>query len=873
MTQAPLLPSNASELERDLSLSSDSLNRLGSGPPKIRTGKRLDIQDDVIPWLILEYGLGELLPYIPDQRQAVREGVKWQRVRGTPAAVRTSLGWIGFDAQIEESERGSIRWADFQLGLDQAPNGLQFTENVVQVSRLSSPVRSRLFRIYGGWFDFRRFKLDDHGLSTGSWLCDHTGVYLEQDREVPWPQLSFGREIKRDASFTESFVAGGSVHRHRTDLGFYEDRLILDFNQLSELVWRTFHMDVAKACISRMHFQEWGPIWQRATNWTTAGWDSVFDWANKINAITPALKFCKAGMYLSDQDAKLGDTNACLPATDVVEVGDGPFVLSEGDLDTGFGILSEHVSRLEYQEILERFERNTDAEADHSASTHNLGDNAELYRHGETTRFVKYNDTFQLNLNLLDEFPPLLTHAAYSRNHSYSWENGWFDFDSWDSVSWKEAFKWEGNRFSLDQHFTLEAAGIYLSDSDPLEETNATFSTPFNSRFERNTDAEAIHTGSGHLLGESADPGVLSREHQRLITYNDRFQLSLNRLSEFVDLTSFQSNIRAHTTGFVQAQVQVDQWQVATQTWSSPIDWQSAGWFDLNAQNESWLSGYSWTNFPQLEQFFEETISEVELSETGAFGDLNFLLGSEFSSVSERFTQTEVNALAVQPSLLRSLDREHKRILPYNDTFELDLNLLDEFIPLVSFQSNTREHGDETNISRRFQTIWADTSFGWDATVNDWQTLGWYQEADELSWAEAYSWADTPQLQRYTRHAKAAVVLSDSDPLSSTNATLGWNFGDERFDRDYHTTATDTRGAFDGRDHKRLKQAELQWLIDEPTWTDNDEFGLAGDETWTTSSADWSSIDWTTAEDWILDGAFTTWSIYTVHAETSHQTI
>ena len=99
----------------------DLLSRLEGGPPKIRTGKRVDIQDDVIPWLILEYGLGELLPYIPDQREAVREGVKWQRVRGTPAAVRTALGWIGFDALIEESDAGSFRWAEFQLCLDQAP--------------------------------------------------------------------------------------------------------------------------------------------------------------------------------------------------------------------------------------------------------------------------------------------------------------------------------------------------------------------------------------------------------------------------------------------------------------------------------------------------------------------------------------------------------------------------------------------------------------------------------------------------------------------------------------------------------------------------------------------------------------------------------
>ena len=161
-----LLPSNATKLERALSGSTDWLERLHNAGPLLRTSKRLNIPDSVVPWLIYEYGLGELLPYLQDPRTAISTGVLWQRLRGTPESFRIALSWIGNDGEIEESEAGSIRWAQYQLGLAQAPNGLDQTDSVVELSRLSSPVRSSLFRIYGGWYDGRRFRLDEHKLSS-----------------------------------------------------------------------------------------------------------------------------------------------------------------------------------------------------------------------------------------------------------------------------------------------------------------------------------------------------------------------------------------------------------------------------------------------------------------------------------------------------------------------------------------------------------------------------------------------------------------------------------------------------------------------------------------------------------------------------------
>ena len=85
MTSDHLLPPNATALERSLSLSTDLLTRLGGETEPLK-GFKTDPSDSLLPWLIWEYGLGELLPYLPDPRRAIAEGIRWQRLRGTPAA-------------------------------------------------------------------------------------------------------------------------------------------------------------------------------------------------------------------------------------------------------------------------------------------------------------------------------------------------------------------------------------------------------------------------------------------------------------------------------------------------------------------------------------------------------------------------------------------------------------------------------------------------------------------------------------------------------------------------------------------------------------------------------------------------------------------
>lgn len=262
-----LLPPNATQLERDFSRACSSLERIGRPVPTIRTAKRVEILDSVVPWLIYEYGLGEILPYIGNnQRRALAEGLLWQRIRGTPEAVRIALGWIGVEGLIDESEGGSARWAEYQLGLSAATSGDEIIDNIVGGTRISSPVRSRLQRIYAV-YDFRRFVLDDSLLSDGGILSDHSGVRPRPD----WPQISYGQIV------TSLVLENATVASTHTDvigvLAEMSDRFILSRSKLDE-EWHTINHPALLTTLEGLSAEYEGQTWAAIT-WQPTAWGDV----------------------------------------------------------------------------------------------------------------------------------------------------------------------------------------------------------------------------------------------------------------------------------------------------------------------------------------------------------------------------------------------------------------------------------------------------------------------------------------------------------------------------------------------------------------------------------------------------------------------
>jgi P2-related tail formation protein len=266
MSRYDLLPPNATQLERDLSRATSYLQRIGRPVPTIRTAKRVNIPDGVVPWLVYEYGLGELLPYLSDQRLAIAEGVQWQRIRGTPAALKIALSWLGLIGTLEESEAGTYRWAEYQLGLAEATQGDDAINDVVGVCRISSPVRSRLQRIYAV-YDFRRFVLDDSLLSDGGMLSDHSGVRPRPD----WPQISYGQVA---SSLVQQDATATSTHTDQVSMLVRNfDRFLLDHSLLSE-EWHTINhpslLTMQEGVGAKYEGQTWG-----AFTWQPAPWGEV----------------------------------------------------------------------------------------------------------------------------------------------------------------------------------------------------------------------------------------------------------------------------------------------------------------------------------------------------------------------------------------------------------------------------------------------------------------------------------------------------------------------------------------------------------------------------------------------------------------------
>lgn len=282
-----LLPPNATQLERDFSraisplptlgpqlnwklLSENSagsamlletsvpLSKPGGAVPIIRTAKRINIPDSVVPWLIYEYGLGEILPYLGNnQRRAIADGVLWQRIRGTREAVRVALSWINIIGLVEESEGGTYRWAEYQLGLSAGTTGEQIITDIVGVTRISSPVRSRLQRIYAV-YDFRRFVLNDSLLSDGGMLSDHSGVRPRPD----WPQISYGQI--HSALVTADATASGGHTAVISLLVRNFDRFLLDHSLIDE-EWHTINHPALLTTQEGVSASYLGQTWAPAT--------------------------------------------------------------------------------------------------------------------------------------------------------------------------------------------------------------------------------------------------------------------------------------------------------------------------------------------------------------------------------------------------------------------------------------------------------------------------------------------------------------------------------------------------------------------------------------------------------------------------------
>lgn len=161
-------------LERVLSESLDKLPQLLEGVAALR-GFKFNPPDSVVPYLVAEYGLNEIADFLPDLRTALQEGIVWQRLIGTPAALHRALRWINHDGDIEEFPATKRKWWWFQVHLPFEVRNTNFVRPMTQLVKASKPLRSEFARVTSGW-DVRAFQLNKHRLNCDAFLNDWSGI-------------------------------------------------------------------------------------------------------------------------------------------------------------------------------------------------------------------------------------------------------------------------------------------------------------------------------------------------------------------------------------------------------------------------------------------------------------------------------------------------------------------------------------------------------------------------------------------------------------------------------------------------------------------------------------------------------------------------
>ncbi len=171
----------------------DKLPILMPGVESLR-GFKFNPPDPIIPYLIAEYGLNEIADYLPDLRAVLREGVAWQRLIGTPAAIHKALRWINHDGDIEEFPATARKWWWFQVHLPFEPTTTQFLLPTTRLVQSSKPLRSEFARLTAGW-DVRAFRLNEHRLNGGAGLNTWSGTRKEPGDPVVSIRVNHRKQI------------------------------------------------------------------------------------------------------------------------------------------------------------------------------------------------------------------------------------------------------------------------------------------------------------------------------------------------------------------------------------------------------------------------------------------------------------------------------------------------------------------------------------------------------------------------------------------------------------------------------------------------------------------------------------------------------
>lgn len=300
-----ILPPNASKQEQILT---DIINY--SFDANSLRGFKFNPQTEMLPWLVAEYGLGEILSWgkkatksaLKEWVLAKQNGIRFQRLRGTPQSLKMALKWANIDNITIQEEPPGEHFAEFQIGISDVPNDF-FVDSVIALAKPSAPARSRLMRIFNDYYNAQRFMLDESIF--GDLLSDYSGVKIAKEG----PVLSFGRKNSFELKIGNPRFKFGTFRSHY-DRSYSND---------------LYRLDVATLGETEPHTKNYNGTYERNHEWYNL--EALYPLPQSL---LPEIKFAKALIVLSDS-WNLGDINACFASTTYEEI-EHTFHLSEDKL-------------------------------------------------------------------------------------------------------------------------------------------------------------------------------------------------------------------------------------------------------------------------------------------------------------------------------------------------------------------------------------------------------------------------------------------------------------------------------------------------------------------------------------------------------------
>ena len=136
---------------------SEAFDALSQGIEQLDVGAVLVYLVDLVPGTALPHLaeqfniVGPIWQHLHDddaRRRAIKDAVKWHRIKGTPYAIELAMSWIGLGAQVEDTTSSAARWAEYQLQLDKPVTPAELPA-ILELARFAAPARAHLVRLYG----------------------------------------------------------------------------------------------------------------------------------------------------------------------------------------------------------------------------------------------------------------------------------------------------------------------------------------------------------------------------------------------------------------------------------------------------------------------------------------------------------------------------------------------------------------------------------------------------------------------------------------------------------------------------------------------------------------------------------------------------